>query len=383
MTRGAPGAFCLFWLLFWIISRNIAFALIAAGLVSGTALSAVVAVARTAWGSRPTTARRLGLVAALFGLQVGLVAALLLIAFGVPLPWAAAAGVSVGGAMAAYYRRGRYTEELRGLLNQFPVSVDRRDDALRQLAGARRHVAPTRFPTGLKAEQMTAHRDTYDANARLNDARARMRLAASEADHDLLLAALDGVRDTLQEQGLDPALALLAAHDLVNAESTLAQRSHERTRYAAAVSLYGQLAQENPAFGWAQVAMHAQLADYQAFEMMLAGEDFKAARSADGEDAMSQAFSRLLDAYHAVERELTAAIHLTDEEAEILPQYMCQLGIHLCLSFSLLEEDRTDEGISVIRSALTLQIGPQGGTTPVRGADASHQPARPLPAPCG
>jgi hypothetical protein len=136
MSRGAPGAFCLFLLLFWIISRNPAFALIAAGLVSGTAVSVVVAVARTVWGSRPATARRLGLVIALFGLQVGLMAALLLIAFGVPLPWAAAAGAGVGGAMAAYYGRGRYPEELRGLLNQFPVSIHRRDDALRQLAGA-------------------------------------------------------------------------------------------------------------------------------------------------------------------------------------------------------------------------------------------------------
>jgi len=300
------------------------------------------------------------MVVALFGLQVGLMVTLLLIAFGLPLLEAAAAGVSVGGAMAAYYSRGRYIEELRGLLNQFPVSVDGRDDALRQLAGARRHVAPMRFRTRLTAEQIAAHKDAYDANARLNDARARMRLAASETDHDLLLAALDGVRDTLQEHGLDPALALLAARDLANAESTLAQRGHKRTRYAAAVSLYGQLAQENPALGWAQIEMHAQLADYQAFEMMLAGEDFKAARSADDEDAMSHAFSRLLDAYHAVDCELTAAIHLTDEDAEILPQYMCQLGIHLCLSFPLLDEDRTDEGISLIRSALTLRSARKG-----------------------
>ena len=254
---------------------------------------------------------------------------------------------------------------------------------MRQLAGARRHVAPTRFPTGLKAEQMTAHKDAYDANARLNDARARMELAASEADHDQLLAALDGVRDTLEDQRLDPALALLAARNLVERGEHARPRSHGRTRYAAAVSLYGRLAQENPAFDWAQIATHEQLADYQAFEMMLAGKDFKAARLADDEDAMSQAFSRLLDTYHSVEHELTVAIHLTKEDAEILPQYMCQLGIHLCLSSSLLDEDRTDDGISVIRSALTLRSARQGGTTPVRGADASHQPARPLPAPCG
>jgi CHAT domain len=360
VARAAPGAFSLFWLLFWVISRNPAFALIAAGLVTGAVLSVVVAVGRTAWGSRPAKERQLGLVVGLFGLPGGLMAALLLVAFGVPLPWAAAAGVSVGGAMAAYYSRGRYTEQLRGLLNQFPLSVDRRDDAFRQLAGARRYIAPTRFPTGLKAEQMTAHRDAYDANARLNDARARMRLAASEADHDQLLAALDGVRDTLEDQGLDPALALLAARDLVSAESALAQRSHERTRYAAAVSLYRRLAQENPAFDWAQIAMHEQLADYQAFEMMLAGSDFKAARVADDEDAMSQAFSRLLDTYHAVERELTVVIHLTEEDAEILPQYLCHLGIHLCLSSSLLDEDRTDEGISMIRSALTLRSARKG-----------------------
>ena len=327
----------------------------AAGLLTVTTLSSIVTVGRIGWASRPATARRLGLVTALWGLQVGLMMTLLLIAFGVPLPWAAAAGAGVGGIMASYYARGRFTEELRGLLNQFPVSVDRREDALRQLAGARRYVAPMGFPPRLKAEQMTAHKSAYDVNARLNDARARMRLAASEADHDLLLTALNGMRDTLQEQGLDPALALLAARDLVGAEGMLAQRSHERTRYAAAVSLYRQLAQENPAFGWAQAALHEQLADYQAFEMMLAGEDVKAALSADDQAAISDANSRLVSTFHAVERELTAAIHLTDEDAEILPSYMCQLGMHLCLSISLFDEDRTDDGIDMIRSALTLR----------------------------
>jgi hypothetical protein len=360
MTRDVPGAFCLFWLLFWMISRNPAFALIAAGLVSGAALSAVVAIALTVWTGRPASEGRLRLIIAIFGLQVGLTAALLLIAFGVSLPWAAAAGIGVGGAMAAYYGRGKQAAQLRGLLNQFPVSIDTREEASRQLAGARRYVAPTQFPTRVKAEQMAAHKDTYDANARLNDARARARLAAGEADHDLLLTALDDLREALHDQALDPALAQLAARDLVSAESTLAQRSHERTRYAAAVRLYEQLAQENPAFGWAQAPVHAQLADYQAFEMMLAAEEFRAAASAQDEDAAAEAFGRVLEAYHAVERELTAAIRVTDKDAEILPQYMCQLGMHLCLSFSLLDEDRTDKGISVIRSALTLRPARKG-----------------------
>ena len=204
LRRGAPGVFVLFWLLFLVISRDLPFALIAAGLVTVTALSSIVTVGRIGWASRPATARRLGLVIALWGLQVGLMTTLLLIAFGVPLPWAAAAGAGVGGTMAAYYARGRFTEELRGLLNQFPVSVDRREDALRQLAGARRYVAPTRFPPRLKAEQMTAHKSAYDANARLNDARARMRLAASEADHDLLLAALTGCGTPWRNRGSIP-----------------------------------------------------------------------------------------------------------------------------------------------------------------------------------
>src|SRR5689334_9895159 len=103
VARAGPGAFSLFWLLFWVSSRNPAFALLAAGLVTGAVLSVVVAVGRTAWGSRPVTERQLGRVVGLFGLPGGLMAALLLVAFGVPLPWAAAAGVSVGGAMAAYY----------------------------------------------------------------------------------------------------------------------------------------------------------------------------------------------------------------------------------------------------------------------------------------
>lgn len=129
MTRGAPGAFCLFWLLFWIISRNPAFSLTAAGLVAGTALATVVTIALTVWTRRPASAGRLRLIIAMFGLQVGLAAALLLIAFGVPFPWAAAAGAGVGGAMAAYYGRGKHAAQLRGLLNQFPVDIDTREEA--------------------------------------------------------------------------------------------------------------------------------------------------------------------------------------------------------------------------------------------------------------
>ena len=123
----------------------------AAGLLTVTTLSSIVTVGRIGWASRPAMARRLGLVTALWGLQVGLMMTLLLIAFGVPLPWAAAAGAGVGGIMASDHARGRFTEELRGLLNQFPVSVDRREDALRQLAGARRYVGPMGFPPRLKA----------------------------------------------------------------------------------------------------------------------------------------------------------------------------------------------------------------------------------------
>ena len=155
MTRGIPGAFCLFWLLFWIISRNPVFSLIAAVLVSGTALAAMATIALTVWTGRPASAGRLRLIIAMFGLQVGLTAALLFVAFGAPFSWAAATGVGVGGAMAAYYSRGKQAAELRGLVNQFPVSIDRREDAFRQLAGARRYVAPGRFPTRLKAEQMS------------------------------------------------------------------------------------------------------------------------------------------------------------------------------------------------------------------------------------
>lgn len=357
---GLPGTVGLFWLLFWAISRHPAFALLAAGLVAGTALACFLAVARTASGPRPPTAFRLGLVVALFAVQSGLMVALLLIAFGVPLLWALGAGAGVGGVMTAYCIRSKIPQQLRGLANQRPVSFDTRDDASRQIAGAAQYVVPAGFPTRPTSAQLTMHRETYEANERLNKARAQMRLAADEADHDLLLTALDGVRDTLREAGLDPALALLAARDLVNAESTLAQRSHDGTRYVAAVNLYGRLAGENPAFDWARATAHAQRADYQAFETMLASGDLNAAAAAGDVDAASRACSRLLDAYHAVETELTAAIDLTDEDAGILPQYMSELGLHLCLSLPLLGQDRSSEGISVIRSALALITARKG-----------------------
>jgi hypothetical protein len=60
------------------------------------------------------------------------------------------------------------------------------------------------------------------------------------------VAALPLLRAAIQDETLDPAVALLAAGDLVSAESLLAERGRYGGRYAAAVELYAQLVVENP-----------------------------------------------------------------------------------------------------------------------------------------
>src|SRR5215469_7981385 len=85
MTAGLPVVFCLIAAVLWVISRDLGYALIGAALMGGNSAFTLVMVARVAWAGHPATGRRLGLILGLFGLQLGLAAALLLIAWGVPV----------------------------------------------------------------------------------------------------------------------------------------------------------------------------------------------------------------------------------------------------------------------------------------------------------
>jgi hypothetical protein len=67
-VRAEPVVLGLLWLLFWAISGDPVFALAAAGLAVGAAISAVVAMRRAVWSSRPPTGPLLSLVIALMGL---------------------------------------------------------------------------------------------------------------------------------------------------------------------------------------------------------------------------------------------------------------------------------------------------------------------------
>jgi hypothetical protein len=100
--------------------------------------------------------------------------------------------------------------------------------------------------------------------------------------------------------------------------------------------------------------LHGHRADYQAFLEQMAMDDAVAAAD---EAAQEEAFARVTSAYHAVNRELAAALELTGPRDEIRAQYLSMLGQHLFLSLDVTGEDRLDEGIALCRQALTLPAG--------------------------
>jgi hypothetical protein len=335
-----PLLLAVLWSGFWVISRDVGFAAFAAGIQAVAVVAGVFLTARGAWSYRLAGRRQLNVVLAAWAASPALLAALLAAAAGLPAVPDAAIGVVAGlvAGLAYARQRRRITEIQLGV----PLAVD-------SLAEADQVLDATEAP----GRQPGATADT-EAMRRLNRARALIWAALREDDHDRLMEALLPLREVIRDRALDPAVALMGADDLITAESVLSQRSHDGTRYAAAVDLFAELAARNPQVAGGKARMHGHRADYQAFLEQLATDD---AVATDDEEARTQALARVADAYHAVNRELAAALELTGPRDGIRAQYLSMLGSHLCLSLALTGEDRLDEGIEFCRQALGLPAG--------------------------
>jgi hypothetical protein len=81
--------------------------------------------------------------------------------------------------------------------------------------------------------------------------------------------------------------------------------------------------------------------------VLAAGDDWSAAR----------AEQQIRAAWYTIERELSGALRLTPGRAAVVPEYLTQLGVHLCSAWACLGQDRSDEGVDLCRRALSLRAG--------------------------
>lgn len=315
----------------------------AAGIQTVAVAVSVFLTARVAWSYRLAGRRQLNAVLVVWAASPALLAALVAAAAGLPAVPGAIIGVAVGAAATLAYARSR--RRIAALQLGIPLAVD-------SLAEADQVLDATETPGRSPATTVDS-----EAMRRLNRVRALTFAAMREDDHDRLLEALPALREVIQDRALDPPVALLAADDLVNAENMLSQRSRDGTRYAAAIDLYAEQAARNPRVAGTAARLHGHRADYQAFLEQVATDDAVAADEADDEAARERALARAADAYHAVNRELSAALELTGPRDEIRPQYLSMLGEHLCLSLDLAGQDRTGEAVGLCREALALPAG--------------------------
>jgi tetratricopeptide (TPR) repeat protein len=192
---------------------------------------------------------------------------------------------------------------------------------------------------------------------RLNHARALVFLAMRNGDFDRLIDALPLLRGVLQNHQLDPAVALLAARDLMEAQALLVQHGGDDDRYRDAIELFAELARENPNVPDAQPVLHEHRAGYQQCVLSAAMQDLAAAMAADDQIRADQARGQLRDAWFGVERELRTARQLASDNAPVIPEFLIMLGAHLCTAVDCLGEYRSDEGVELCRQALALRSG--------------------------
>ena len=338
-----PLSFAVFWIVFWTVSGSVTYAAWAGGVLTLAAAVSVTLVGWAAWSSRPARRRRLNAILVSWAVLPALAVALLAGAFGLAGWWAAALGLGTGLVAGGFYAGKR--RDVAALQPVFPLDVETLGDAeLLRLTTEK----PSENPK-LSADQR--------AIWQVNRARALAFLAMREGDYDRAVEALPLLRDVVEDPVLDPAVALLAGEGLVGVESMLAERGRHDDRYAEAVELYARLVTENPGIQGAQARLHVERAAYQQYLARGISEDFKAAESADDQAGAARARDRLQTLHRTTERELAAALELTDPRAGAYREYQVMLGMHLCMSFDLTGEYRSDEGIGLCRAAVKARAG--------------------------
>jgi hypothetical protein len=336
------------WTGFWILSCNVGYATLAASLVSGLALISTILTAGAAWSPRLARSRRLNAVTGSWAALPALIVTLIARARGLPVALTVGLGVVAGAIASVAYARHR--PRLAAQQQRFHLTVDTLSEA--ELVEAATQ-APGRDPG-------TA--DRQQAMERLNRARALAFLAMRQGDFDRLIEALPVLRATLQDRQLDPAIALIAGRDLMEAHSLLVQYGGDPAGYGDSVELFAQLVTENAEDGEnlatraARSLLHEHRTGYEQCVLTAATRDLEVATRDHDQDRARQAYERMRRSWHAVEAELRAALQLAPGGG-IVVEHLIMLGAHLCTSLDCLGEDRCDEGVDLCRRALALRAG--------------------------
>jgi hypothetical protein len=338
--------FVAFWILLVSISHNGQFAFLASFAETAAAAVSTALTLQAAWSGRLLSRRRIGVTWASWAIPPTLVIVLVLAAFGMPVAWATGVGAAAGVAVGCFQARSRHA--LTALQTLMPVRVQ----TVAEAEVLRRATEQPLSDPHVPAERV--------AMRQVNHARALSSLALSDLDADRPVESLALLRAAVQNHAVDPAVAFLAADELIGAESALAERSHNRDRYAAAIELFAGMVNDNPQIDGGKARLHGHRADYQTFLMRGASEDLEVAAKAGDEPGAALALDRVDAACLETERQLRAAIALTADGAIIRPTYLAQLGAHLAQS-SLWEKDRTDDGVGLVRQALELPAARKDG----------------------
>ena len=316
-----PACFAVLWTGFWVLSRDARYAAGAAGVLSLIAAVSTTLTAGAAWVPRLTPRRRLNVIVVSWSLLPAALVALILVAWG----WSVAAvvGCTVAAGLVTGLTYARLRGQVAALQPVFVLSVDTLSDAELLRAATEQPDDDPRLSASHKAIQ------------RLNHARALTFLAMRNGDFDRLITALPLLQAIVQDRELEPAVALLAARELVEAHNLLVEYGGDSDRFRESIGLFAWLVRENPGISGAEAVLHEYQADYQQYLMTQASEDAKLAQKAGNRAAADQAERRMQAGWDTVEQELAEAVRLTPERAEVTPQYLTELGLHLCSAVGL------------------------------------------------
>jgi hypothetical protein len=184
-----------------------------------------------------------------------------------------------------------------------------------------------------------------------------MMLAVREDDSDRVQEAMPLLRAALTDPAVKPVIALSAADDLVNAESSMAERSRDDRRYAQAIALLHQVVKENPGVQAGRAKLHGHRASYLAFQLRRMSETLAQTQQSGDTAGEVNAERELRELYRATKRERLAAIASTAPGTPIWAQELALHGICLSQGAAIGEEDGFDEGVELVRRALDRRVG--------------------------